>query len=378
MYENTSVGVVIPAYNEEGFVSEVIETLPTYVDRVYVVDDCSTDGTWDEICAAAERDDDEPAADGFDRRIVPIQHEQNRGVGGAIKTGYQRARSDEIGVTAVMGGDGQMDPDELEKVIAPVVDGAADYVKGNRLLTHEDREEMPGFRYVGNVLLSYLTKIASGYWFVGDPQNGYTAISLAALEGAGIDDMFEFYGYCNDLIVRLSTNGYTVMDVPVAARYRDEESHIDYRTYVPLVSLMLLRTFLWRLTTRRSSPAERIRTWLYVGGAGAAALAVLSTVRSALGAGDTASVQTVSPTINTDGGRPTVDSEATDPEATDAEEERSIDPDEADGPEPAETEEGADRALGVRATLFAAGLVSVGCGILVDALLNRSWNGVSR
>lgn len=296
MYEETTVGVVVPAYNEEGFVGEVIETVPEFVDRVYAIDDCSSDGTWQEIVETANRvnvgsedqgvdpSDSEPAAEtgvvegaladggddaSFTEQVVPIRHRENRGVGGAIKTGYTRARRDGIGVTAVMGGDGQMDPDELEAVIEPIVSGDADYAKGNRLIHSSDREEMPGLRYVGNLILSSLTKIASGYWYVGDPQNGYTAISSEALGGVGIEEMFEFYGYCNDLLVRLSASGYRVVDVPVAARYRDEESHIDYRTYVPRVSAMLLRMFLWRLAFRRENTAENVRSGLYVGGAAA-------------------------------------------------------------------------------------------------------------
>lgn len=350
MYEETTVGVVVPAYNEEGLVGEVIETLPAYVDRVYVVDDRSTDGTWAEIKRVAARvntrsrelhEDDQmegvddvrmepddtgggvlgvgqgsvspgrsedgrgdaesdgdsavagilhdggvgdPDGQPFVPRVVPIRHERNRGVGGAIKTGYLRARRDGIGVTAVMAGDGQMDPDKLEAVIEPVADGRADYVKGNRLLRSADREEMPRLRYVGNVILSLLTRIASGYWQIGDPQNGYTAISAAALDGAEIEEMYEFYGYCNDLLVRLSANEFRVLDVPISARYRDEESHIDYRTYVPLVSIMLLRTFLWRLTVRRTTPAQAARSGLYVTGAASVIWGSIGTAVDAFGA----------------------------------------------------------------------------------------------
>src|SRR6056297_3678877 len=128
MYRNHSIGVVIPAYNEAGFVGDVIETVPEYVDRVYVVDDGSTDGTWDEIQTASERvNSDEQTDDSqhpdFDRRVVPISHERNRGVGGAIKTGYQHAQNDRINVTAVMGGDGQMRPSSLSSFLDPIVEG---------------------------------------------------------------------------------------------------------------------------------------------------------------------------------------------------------------------------------------------------------------
>jgi len=270
MYEGNLIGVVVPAYNEAGFVGEVIETVPSFVDRVYVVDDCSTDGTWDEILAAKERAADRLVADGGDEEfVVPIQHEENRGVGGAIKTGYVRAREDEMDVVAIMGGDGQMDPDDLDRVLDPVVEGRADYVKGNRFIREGDHGDMPRFRYVGNRILTYLTKIASGYWTVGDPQMGYTAISREALEAVDVEEMYEFYGYCNDLIVRLSANDMRVVDIPIHLTYGEEESHIEYSEYIPRVSSMLLRMFVWRLLVKRDTAAEQARTGLFVGGAGA-------------------------------------------------------------------------------------------------------------
>lgn len=282
MYENKTIGVVVPAYNESGFVGEVIETLPSFVDRAYVIDDCSTDGTWEEIQEAAARINesvDERNAV-FSARVVAIQHDSNTGVGGAIKTGYLRAREDDIDVTAVMAGDGQMDPDRLKHIIQPVVDGEADYAKGNRFIKAEHHAGMPRHRYVGNVLLSYLTKIATGYWDVSDPQMGYTAISHDALSNADIENMYEFYGYCNDLLVRLSAAGFHVVDVPAPVTYDEETSHISYRSYIPLVSLMLLRTFLWRIVVRRQSPTETIRTGLYLGGALGTVVGLASMLRS--------------------------------------------------------------------------------------------------
>ncbi|WP_336023513.1 glycosyltransferase family 2 protein [Halobellus salinisoli] len=294
MYKDNVVGVVVPAYNEEGLVGRVIETLPPFVDRAYVIDDCSTDGTWEEILSVAERvnaadADDDPSeigrandegaghsapndhrSDGgtvstdyrdapngtvedtlaFQDRICPIQHERNRGVGGAIKTGYQHALRDEIDVVAVMGGDGQMRPEELPKYVDPIVEGTVDYTKGNRLLNREFRETMPTWRLFGNWILTFLTKVASGYWRTMDPQNGYTAISREALEAVDIDRMYEDYGYCNDLLVRLNVADLRVGDVPRRANYGDETSSIRYHTYIPRVSAMLLRDFLWRLRVK--------------------------------------------------------------------------------------------------------------------------------
>ena len=249
MYRELTVGVVIPAYNEAGFVGDVIDDLPDFIDRAYVVDDGSTDDTWSEIREhSAARN---AAHDGhFEELVVPIQHEENRGVGGAIKTGYQRARDEEIDVTAVLGGDDQMDPDVLTRYLDPIADGVADYTKGNRFARPEDWAAMPRFRLLGNVILSYLTKIASGYWGSMDSQNGYTAISLHALETTDIDGMYEYYGYCNDLLVRLNAAGVRIADVPRSSEYAYTEgwkSHIEYTEYIPRVSAMLLGSFVWRL-----------------------------------------------------------------------------------------------------------------------------------
>ncbi|WP_338729826.1 glycosyltransferase family 2 protein [Haladaptatus sp. DJG-WS-42] len=257
MYNGNSVGVVIPAYNEQGFVGNVIESVPSFVDHIYVIDDGSTDETWEEIQAAvsasrARTSLVHPITDGGSNveRVIAIQHDQNRGVGAAIKTGYLRARDDKVDIVTVLGGDGQMDPDLLTLVIDPIAKGEAEYVKTNRLLRADHRQSMPTFRYVGNVILTYLTRIASGYWGIGDPQSGYTAISLTALETVDIENMYEFYGYCNDLLVRLNVYKLRVVDVPMPAIYGDEVSHIRYSTYIPNVSKMLFRNFLWRLRAR--------------------------------------------------------------------------------------------------------------------------------
>jgi len=323
MYKDTVVGVVVPAYNEEGLVGEVIETLPAFVDRAYVIDDCSTDGTWEEIQSIAARvnartgestesvDDDaailnpppaEHRSDGgtvdsdyrdapngtaeatvaFQDRIYPIHHERNRGVGGAIKTGYQQALQDGIEVVAVMGGDGQMRPEELSSYLDPVIEGEVDYAKGNRLLHPEFRENMPTLRVFGNWILTFLTKIASGYWRTMDPQNGYTAISREALEAVDIGRMYEDYGYCNDLLVRLNVAELRVGDVPREANYGEETSSIRYHTYIPRVSAMLLRDFLWRLRVKYLVRRFHPLTLLYGVGASATAYGAVSLLRGVL------------------------------------------------------------------------------------------------
>ena len=282
MYRDTTVAVVIPAYNEEGFVGAVIDDLPSFVDRAYVIDDGSTDDTWDEI--STHSDARNTTHDGhFDELVVPIQHNKNRGVGGAIKTGYQRAREDGLEITAVLGGDDQMNPEVLTQYLDPIVDGVAEYTKGNRFAHPDDWEEMPRFRLIGNLMLSYITKIASGYWASMDSQNGYTAISLDALERTDIEGMYEYYGYCNDLLVRLNAADVRIADVPRSSEYAYTDgwkSHIDYKEYIPRVSGMLFRSFLWRLRRKYLITSYDPIAPLYLLGIGVSSVSVLGLLRS--------------------------------------------------------------------------------------------------
>lgn len=269
MYKGSTVGVVIPAYNEEGFIGEVIDSLPEFVDQAFVIDDCSTDNTWAEIKeyvdaevqqAGVTADSTEQAviADGagatisesqsfLDRRIVPVRHQTNGGRGAAVQTGYELALMSDMDVVAVLDGDGQMDPDILETILDPVVDGDADYAKGNRLISRRHCVQMSNWRLFGNVVLTVLTKIASGHWNMRDPQNGYTAISTTALEQLSLNDLFDDYGFLNDILIHLDAHGMTIQDVPMEALYGDESSGIRYGSFIPQLSMLLLSGFLWRL-----------------------------------------------------------------------------------------------------------------------------------
>ncbi|MFD1647788.1 glycosyltransferase family 2 protein [Haloarchaeobius litoreus] len=272
MYEGQTIGVVVPAYDEEGFVGDVIESVPTSVDRVYAVDDHSTDGTFREMREAAatwnEREDG-PTVD-------TIRHERNRGVGGAIKTGYLRARQDRTDVTVVMAGDGQMEVEIFDRLLDPIVSGDAAYVKANRFASDDDIRRMPRLRRFGNRVLEFLTRIASGYWSTGDPQSGYTAISLEALDTVDIDNLYEYYGYCNELLVRLNAREFRVVDVPRPVTYGEEQSGISLGSYVPRVSAMLLRSFIWRLKVRYLDRRVRDVPGLYVLGCCGIVLAALA------------------------------------------------------------------------------------------------------
>ena len=281
MYRDHEIGVIVPAYDEEGLVGEVLRGIPEYVDRVYAVDDRSTDDTWSEIRTAARTDaaGRDPQSGGSERtetdvivapsvhprgviydtigRVVPIRHHENRGAGGAIKTGYLVALADGVDVVATVDGDGQMDLEQLPRLLDPIVENRVDYAKGNRL--GADRNRMPAWRLFGNAILTLLTRIASGYWGLTDPQNGYTAISRGALEAVDVGGLYEYYGYCNDLLVKLNVAGARVGDVTMPPIYGDEQSNIVITEYVPRVSEMLLRNFLWRLsvTYGRDRPGRR-------------------------------------------------------------------------------------------------------------------------
>jgi glycosyltransferase involved in cell wall biosynthesis len=230
------VAVVIPAYNEEELLPPTIAGIPNFVDRIYVVDDRSQDGTV------------EAARSVHDRRVQLIEHERNEGVGGAIVTGYKRALADRIDVTAVMAADNQMDPEDLEHICAPVARGELDYAKANRLFTGQAWELIPRYRYLGNAMLSLLTKIASGYWHVADSQSGYTAVSLQYLELLDLDRIYKRYGFPNDMLVHLNVWDARVRDIPSRPIYGvGERSGIRLRRVVPRISWLLIKGFFWRL-----------------------------------------------------------------------------------------------------------------------------------
>ena len=237
-FEGKSVGVVVPAHNEELLISKTLETMPDYLSAIIVVNDCSSDKT-QSIIEDLQRKDP---------RITLINHERNRGLGQTLITGYLRARELELDIVAVMAGDAQMNPDDLPNVIKPIASGRADYVKGNRLLREEVIARMPKHRFIGNSGLTLLTKFATGYWQVIDPQCGYTAISKDALATIPIDRMIKGYGYNADILNMLNLNNFRVADVEVEPVYGKEKSGIKLANYIPTVSKLLVKLFIKRLT----------------------------------------------------------------------------------------------------------------------------------
>lgn len=241
MYRDRTVCVVVPAYNEERLIGRTLDSIPDFVDRITVVDDASTDATVEIVRGRA----------GADPRIELICHDRNRGVGAAIATGYMVCRDHDLDVAVVMAGDAQMDPDDLPALLDPIVEDRTDYAKGNRLVSGEAWRRIPQLRYLGNTVLTFMTKIASGYWHVTDSQSGYTALNKRALHLIPLEEIYPRYGMPNDLLVTLNIYSMRVMDVPVAPVYGvGERSGIKIGRIVFTLSFLILRLFARRMVQR--------------------------------------------------------------------------------------------------------------------------------
>jgi len=239
MRDGARIGVVVPCHDEALLIGQVLDTMPDFVDRIFLVDDASRDQT-----LAVVRGHPEYGG----ARLQLIIHPTNQGVGGAIASGYKAARDEDLDVVAVMAGDAQMDPADLPAIVDPVIRGDYDYSKGNRLFTGDAWRIIPRVRYLGNSAISLLTKIASGYWHVADSQSGYTAIGRRALATIDWDRMYKRYGQPNDLLVRLNVYGFRVRDVPVRPVYNvGERSGIRPIRMIPRLAWLLWRMFGYRL-----------------------------------------------------------------------------------------------------------------------------------
>lgn len=238
MYKENSVAVVIPCYNEESQIGGVIETLPDFVDHICIINDCSPDNTAQVVREYAEKNP----------KIHFIDLKVNEGCGGAIAHGYKWCRDMKIDITAAMDGDGQMDPKELSNIIDPIAEGRAEYSKGNRLVVGDAYKKIPLVRFIGNSALSFLTKIASGYWHISDTQSGYTAISYKASKLINWDTTYKRYGRPNDLLVRLNIHNCRVADVPHEPVYNvGEKSTMNIRKAIFSIGWLIVKLFFFRL-----------------------------------------------------------------------------------------------------------------------------------
>lgn len=237
MRRNHSIAVVVPAYREERLLGATLDGIPAWVDFVVVVDDGSDDETYEVALERARHD----------TRVSSLQLLPNRGVGRAICVGYEEALRLGADVIAVMAGDNQMDPDELDRVVDGVIDGA-DYVKGRRT-RHEAVESMPLTRRVGTDVLAGLTRIAGGKRLAGlrDAQCGYTAIASKTLQKIDLDHVYPRYGYPNDVLLRLAAIGAEIREVEVRPVYADEVSGFRPRDVVGPISGILIRGWVRRV-----------------------------------------------------------------------------------------------------------------------------------
>jgi glycosyltransferase involved in cell wall biosynthesis len=235
MFRNNFVAIVVPAYNEGRHIAQVIESTPDLVDLLIVVDDGSKDATAEIVKTIP------------DPRVALLRHGENRGVGAAIVTGYRFALERGADVVGVVGGDGQMDTAHLPALLDPVVEGGCDFAKGNRFFSWRSWRSMPLHRAIGNVILSVLTKPASGYWHVFDAQNGFTMISAEMLRCLPLSRLETGYQFENLLLIQLNGAGATVRDVPIPARYGEEESGIKLWRDVPAILWTLVRGFFVRI-----------------------------------------------------------------------------------------------------------------------------------
>lgn len=210
------IAVVMPAYNEAARISQTLAGIPAFIRHIIVVDDCSRDETSQVIKQLSE---DDP-------RIELIRHEKNQGVGGAMITGLTRAKELQAQLVVKMDSDGQMSPEDLPALLRPLVNGQADFAKGNRFHDFLALAQMPPIRRAGNMALSFLTKAAAGYWNIADPCNGYVAIRGEVLAALPLNSLQRSYFFETSLLAQLFLLGAVIRDVPMPARYGTEQSKL--------------------------------------------------------------------------------------------------------------------------------------------------------
>jgi len=241
MYRDNIIAVVIPAYNEEKLLERTVDSLPDFVDRVAIIDDCSVDGTRDIIIRLAEADS----------RIHGIYHDKNMGNGAARASGFKWCVQQEFDIVVTVDADNQMDPDDMPALLDPIVDDTADFTKGNRLVTGEAWQKIPHIRYLGNSALTFMTKIASGYWHVTDSQCGYTAARLDVYKTIPLDEIYSDYGVFNDLLVTLNIYNFRVMDININPIYGvGEKSGMRLSKVLFKMPFLMIRLFIRRMIQR--------------------------------------------------------------------------------------------------------------------------------
>jgi glycosyltransferase involved in cell wall biosynthesis len=231
MHKGCHVAVVMPIHNEEHRIERAISRVPSFVDLIIAVDDGSVDKTWERLSLIANE------------KLIRLRHEQNRGVGAATKTGYRHCLNTNVDLIAVMDGDGQMDGRDLRALLDRAITGV-DYVKGNRFLHSRSISCMPATRYIGNRFFSWLTRQALRHGSSLDAQCGYTVIRAQALGRIRLDDLYDRYGFPNEMLFAASEAGLSIESVPVRSVYEDEVSGINPFTSVPMILFLIARNYL--------------------------------------------------------------------------------------------------------------------------------------
>ena len=237
-FRGARIGVVIPAYRVAGQIQKVLRGIPDYAEAIIVVDDKSPDDTAERVLAVD------------DARITLLRHEQNGGVGAAMRTGFREALDRGLDVIVKMDGDDQMDPAFLPQLIQPLVEGEADLTKGNRYESMSSITDMPVIRVLGNAGLTFLVKLASGYWKLFDPANGYVAMRAGVLRRIHLERLYDRYFFESGLLIEMGKLRAVIKDVPIAARYGDEHSSLSVVhtlvSFPPKLMWGLGRRLFWR------------------------------------------------------------------------------------------------------------------------------------
>ena len=221
-FQDSRISVVIPSFRVRAHILGVLSRIGPEVAVIYVVDDCCPEqsGQW-------------VASQCTDPRVRVLYHAENQGVGGAVMTGYRAAIEDGQDIVVKIDGDGQMDPALLPQFVAPLLAGDADYAKGNRFFHLDEIHQMPAIRLFGNAVLSFMSKVSTGYWGLFDPTNGYTAIQTRVASHLPMDRISRRYFFETDMLFRLNTLRAVVVDVPMDAFYGDEESNLKITKVLP-------------------------------------------------------------------------------------------------------------------------------------------------
>jgi glycosyltransferase involved in cell wall biosynthesis len=235
MYKNHTISVMVPAYNEERLIKKTIEGVPDFVDHIIVVDDNSKDNTAKVVTTVK------------DKRVTLIRHQKNTGLGGAIRTAVAKAKELKTDIAVVMAGDNQMDPAYLPSLLDPIVDEGYDFTKQNRFYATEGFANMPKHRVFGSIMLAFMTRVASGYWHIIDPQNGYVCYGPRVLRDLNFGAITPGYALENDVLINLNILGFRVKEVPGKIVYADEQSNMNLWKIIPSFSLFLFFGFFRRI-----------------------------------------------------------------------------------------------------------------------------------